>query len=61
MRAYTLILLCIGCAAMGGYVAGTIEASRAYRAGWYCSDAEPDGCAEWRRTHEHEMPEGARR
>ena len=61
MRIYTIALICIGCAAIGGYMAGTIEATRAQRAGWYCSDREPDGCAEWRRAHDHDMPRSARR
>lgn len=25
------------------------------RADWVCTDKEPDGCAEWRRDHDHQM------
>lgn len=60
MRIYTFALLCICLSGMLGYAAGTIETQREL-IGWYCTDREPDGCAEWRRDHDHEMPEGARR
>ena len=29
--------------------------------GFVCTDKEPDGCYEWRRMHDHQMPESARR
>ena len=45
----------------GTHVRTVGEATRAQRAGWYCSDREPDGCAEWRREHEHEMRGSAKR
>ncbi len=31
------------------------------RTAWVCTDHEPDGCAEWRRDHNHEMPGSAKR
>ena len=60
MRIYIMALICIGLSGMLGYAAGTIETQRAL-IGWTCTDQEPDGCAEWRRVHEHAMPEGSKR
>ena len=60
MRLYLMALICIGISGMLGYAAGTIEVRRSPDE-WVCSDREPDGCAEWRREHYHEMPGSARR